>query len=74
MCTFQDEHNVMVCDVAIGHVKKMQEGLGDGVRYTVVDGQGTLVEAEPNVDGRKFTELAREAISSAQSVQAHKPL
>jgi len=71
MCTFKDERTVLVCDVAIGRVK---EDLGatfdDGVRYTVVDGTGTLVEVGQDVDAARFTALARKAIAQAQAVQA----
>jgi hypothetical protein len=66
MCTFKDERTVLVCDVAIGRVK---EDLGatfdDGVRYTVVDGTGTLVEVGQDVDAARFTALARKAIAQA---------
>lgn len=67
MCTFHDERTVMICDVAIGRVKKdLGKSFGDRVRYTPVAGQGTLVEAEAAVDERAFTEITRAAIAAAQ--------
>lgn len=69
MCTFKDERTVLVCDVAIGHVRRnLEKTFGNRVRYTPVEGQGTLVEAEGNVDGRPFTAIARAAIAEAQKV------
>lgn len=36
MCTFKDERTVLVCDVAISHVRREMEVAlaGGGVRYT----------------------------------------
>ena len=67
MCTFQDEQTVLVCDVAIGHVRKASESaFGDAVQYTTMKGQGTLVEATPAVDVEQFQTLIRAAIAAAQ--------
>lgn len=67
MCTFKDERTVLVCDVAIGRLKKdLATTLGDRVRYTPVEGQGTLVEADSDVDGQAFEAIARTAIEEAQ--------
>lgn len=68
MCTFKDERTVLVCDVAIGRVKKdLGSAFGGRVRYTPIEGQRTLVEAEPAVDGGAFTDIARAAVQASQS-------
>jgi len=70
MCTFKDERTVMVCDVAIGRVKDaLGEAFDAGVQYTVVDGEGTRVEAEHGVDAAEFIALSRSAIAQAQAEQ-----
>ncbi len=57
MCTFQDKHAVLVCDVAISHVRRaIDTAFGDAVQYSTVEGQGTLVEATPTVDAERFQE------------------
>ncbi len=67
MCTFKDEHIVMVCDVAIGQVRqRLQEAFGEAVQYTTVDGKGTLVQARSQVDAVQFQSLTREAIAASQ--------
>jgi len=67
MCTFKDERTVLVCDVAIGRVQnQLGDAFGDQVRYTVVPGQGTLVVADPAVDGPRFTALAQATIAASQ--------
>lgn len=67
MCTFQDEQTVLVCDVAIGHVRKaIDAAFGDAVQYTTMKGQGTLVEATHAVDVEQFQTLTRAAIAAAQ--------
>lgn len=39
MCTVTDERAVLVCDVAIEHVRQaVAAACGDRVRYTIVDG------------------------------------
>lgn len=61
---------MMVCDVAIGHVRRgMRAAFGDKVVYTTVEGQGTLVEAEGDVEAQRFTQLAQAAIARAQAAQ-----
>jgi hypothetical protein len=68
MCTFRDERAVVVCDVAIGQVKKdLERAFGGQVRYTSIEGQGTLVEAEPEVDGSGFTNITRAAVRASQN-------
>jgi hypothetical protein len=73
MCTFKDEQTVMVCDVAIGHVReRLQETFGEAVHYTSVDGKGTLVQAASTVDSARFQAITREAIATAQD-PSHAP-
>lgn len=68
MCTFQDEHMVLVCPVAIDQVRaRLHEAFGNRVRYTTSEEQGTLVQVPPNVDSARFQALAREAIAAAQA-------
>ena len=40
--------------------------LGWGVRYTTIDGQGTLVEADASVDVERFQDLVRAAAAAAR--------
>ena len=68
MCTFKDEQTVMVCDVAIGQVRKrLQETFGEAVQYTHVDGKGTLVQASSTIDSTQFQAVTREAIAASQN-------
>jgi hypothetical protein len=70
MCTFRDELNVQVCDVAIGHVREVVEAtFGDAVSCTALQGGGTLVHAEQGVDMELFGARTREAIAAAQAAQ-----
>jgi hypothetical protein len=67
MCTFQSERAVLVCDEAIGRVRRDVTGvLGKRVRFTPVEGQGTLVQADQMVDFEVFGAVARAAIAAAQ--------
>lgn len=67
MCTLHDQQAILVCDVAIGRVREhLQEAFGEAIQYTTVDGQGTLVQAQPTVDPEQFQACAREAIAAAQ--------
>jgi hypothetical protein len=71
MCRFEDERTVMVCDVAIGHVRAAAgRAFGAAVGFTVVDGEGTRVEAGPGVDEGLFGGEVRTAIDAAQAAQA----
>jgi hypothetical protein len=77
MCTFKDERTVLVCDVAIGRVRAAIDATvtaRDSVRYTVVDGQGTLVEAEHGVDVQQFTVATQAAIAAAGGTVALRAL
>lgn len=67
MCTFENEHRVLVCDVAIARVREaIGAAYGDAVQVTPLPGQGTRVEIPPNEDMQAFQALARAAISEAQ--------
>jgi hypothetical protein len=68
MCTFKSKREVLVCDVAIGRVREdVTAAFGARVRYTPVEGQGTLIEAEPDIDADQFNALTREAIAAVQA-------
>ncbi len=67
MCTFENEHRVLVCDAAIARVREAaSRAFGDVVRLTRVPGQGTLVEVPPTEDAVAFQTVARTAIAAAQ--------
>jgi hypothetical protein len=67
MCTFENEHSVLVCDTAIHHVRKaVSAAFGDVIQFTSTPGDGTRVEAAPTIDEKKFQEIARAAIAAAQ--------
>lgn len=69
MCTFKDERNVLVCDVAIGHVRREVEALfGRAVRLAPIEGEGTLVTADATVSADEFATVTRAAIAAAQDV------
>jgi hypothetical protein len=69
MCTFKDERAVLVCDVAISHVRETVDAVfGNAVHYTMVEGQGTLVEVNPTVDTEQFQALTHTAIAAAQDM------
>lgn len=66
MCTFESERAVVVCDVAIGRVREhLGPELGSGVRYEIIDGQGTRVAATDHVTSDRFVALVRRAIDKA---------
>jgi hypothetical protein len=67
MCTFENEHRVLVCDVAIHQVREaVSAAFGDAVQFTPAEGAGTRVEVLPSIDEKVFQEVAREAIAAAQ--------
>ncbi|HLW00599.1 MAG TPA: hypothetical protein VKT82_18220 [Ktedonobacterales bacterium] len=73
MCTFKDQQNVLVCDVAIGQVRaSLTAAFGEAIQYTPMEGQGTLVQAPPSVAGEPFLALTRAAIDQAQQCQERK--
>ncbi len=66
MCIFKSGREVIVCDVAIGAVKaQLEADLGSAVRYTVIHGQGTLVEAASGINRHRFEQLVRTGITSS---------
>lgn len=68
MCTFKNDRQVMVCDIAIGKVRAATESVfGDEIQFTLVDGEGTLVEAPTNVDPIRFDAVVMEAIAMANA-------
>ncbi len=67
MCTFENEHRVLVCDLAIHRVREAaSRAFGDAVQFTPVPGRGTWVEVPPTEDPGAFQEVARAAILAAQ--------
>lgn len=69
MCTFKDERTVLVCDVAIHRVREeIDPVFGDSVRYTTIDGKGTLVEAETGREAEHFTDIVRAGITESQKL------
>lgn len=69
MCTFHGDKQVQVCDVAIGHVKsRLASDLDATVRYTHLEGEGTLVEAVgDSVDVGLFQQLVRNGMAAVES-------
>lgn len=71
MCTFENEHSVLVCDVAIHQVREAtRRAFGEAVQFTSAPGLGTRVEVELSVDTGVFQEVTREAIAVAQQKHA----
>lgn len=71
MCTFKSERQVMVCDIAIGKVRAATESaFGHEICFTVVDGEGTLVEAPAEVDAARFDAIVLDAIAIANATPA----
>ncbi len=71
MCTFENEHSVLVCDIAIHQVREaVSTTFGDVVQFTPAPGQGTRVEAPPTIDEEAFQEVTRAAIAAAQQKNA----
>jgi hypothetical protein len=67
MCTFENDHRVLVCDLAIHRVREAaSRAFGDAVQFTPVPGEGTLVEVPPIIDEKTFQEVTRVAIAAAQ--------
>ena len=67
MCIFENDHRVLVCDVALHQVREAaRRAFGDAVRLTPVPGQGTRVEVPPTEDAATFQEVTRAAIAAAQ--------
>jgi hypothetical protein len=74
MCTFENEHSVLVCDLAIHQVRKaVSATFGDAVQFTPAPGQGTRVKTSPTIDKEAFQEVAHAAIAAAQEKQRTPP-
>jgi hypothetical protein len=70
MCTVESEHSAVVCDVAIDRVRQeLAQRFPSGVTYTLVEGQGTRIQADPTVDGQQFTQVVQRAITDAQNAE-----
>lgn len=59
MCTFRSDHEVMVCDVAIGNVRSNLKDAIQEVEFTTVHGQGTLVRATSRADATRFRDAVQ---------------
>jgi hypothetical protein len=71
MCTVENEHSVLVCDIAIQGVREaVSTAFGDSVQFTPAPGQGTRVEVAPTIDEETFQEVTRAAIVAAQQKNA----
>ena len=71
MCTFENEHSVLVCDIAIHRVREAaHRAFGDMVQCTPAPGQGTRVEIPATEDSGAFQEVTRAAIAAAQPQHA----
>lgn len=71
MCTFKGERAVVVCDVAIEHVRAALDdaALPVGVTFRAAEGGGTLVEAGPAVGPEDFEHAVRLGIGRTASGQ-----
>jgi hypothetical protein len=67
MCTFENKHCIVVCDIAIQQAREAtSRAFGDAVQFTPIEGAGTRVEVKPSIDAEVFEEVTREAIAAAQ--------
>ncbi len=74
MCTFNHETAVTVCDVAIGPVRTdLEDAFPGAVRFTQLEGAGTLVEADPDLEPAQFGTVIKAAIARAQLVLESDP-
>jgi hypothetical protein len=72
MCTFQGEHAVLVCPVAIDQVcARLREVFGDLVQCSTREEQGTLIRVPSSIDPTRFQAVTREAIAAAQAASPH---
>src|SRR5260221_14001179 len=63
MCMFENEHRVLVCDIAIHQVREaIGAAFGDAAHFTPAPGQGTRVEVPPAIDEEAFQKVGRTAI------------
>jgi hypothetical protein len=71
MCTFENDHRILVCDLAIAQVREaVGAAFGDAVQFTPVPGEGTRVEVPSTIDEQTFQEVTRVAIAAAQQKRA----
>ncbi len=71
MCTFENDHRVLICDLAIHQVREaVSAAFGEAVQFTPVPGEGTRVEVPPTIDEKTFQEVTRVAIAAAQQKRA----
>lgn len=74
MCTFNHETAVTVCDVAIGPVRSdLEDAFPGAVRFTHLEGAGTLVEAGQDLEPARFGTVIKAAIARAQLVPGDDP-
>jgi hypothetical protein len=67
MCTFENKRSVLVCDLAIQHVREaVSAAFGDAMEFTPISGQGTRVAAKSAIDAEAFQAVTRAAIAAAQ--------
>lgn len=68
MCTFQDERSVLVCDVARREVETaLKREIGPNAQFTVIHGQGTLVELDQGQDPTRFRDVVQGAMAAANT-------
>jgi hypothetical protein len=68
MCRYLDERHAMVCDVAIGRVREATtDQFGRHVRFTLVEGEGTRVEVDDDIDFDQFHTVLDEAVAKANA-------
>jgi hypothetical protein len=73
LCTFENKHNVVVCDSAIQQVRAaVSAAFANGIKYTPIAGQGTRVEARLSIDEEAFQKVTRSAIAAAQEKPSKK--
>lgn len=74
MCTFNHEAAVTVCDVAIDRVRSDLEDASPGaIRVTLLEGAGTLVEADADLEPARFGIVIKAGIARAQLVPGNDP-
>lgn len=67
MCTFNHEAAVTVCDLAIDRVRSdLEDAFPGAVRFTHLEGAGTLVEADSDLEPAQFGIVIKAAITRAQ--------
>ncbi|MEX0790065.1 MAG: hypothetical protein WD178_04745 [Actinomycetota bacterium] len=67
MCTFHSDKEVQVCDVAIPHVKAQLAADADAIRFTHLEGEGTLVQAVGDIDPAVFERRVRSGMAAAEA-------